>query len=96
MGGVVSGPAGRFSRALETVLTAGIAASAALLLAGLAFDAERTLRAGIVLLILTPVARVVAVAVGFVHARDWAFAVLSLTVLGVLASSAWVGLGGAR
>jgi uncharacterized membrane protein len=92
----VSGAAGGFGRALETVLTAGLALSAALLLAGLAWDAERTLHAGIVLLILTPVARVVAVAVGFLHARDWAFAVLSLAVLGVLASSAWVGVGGSR
>ena len=92
----MSAPAQRLGRALEAVLTAGIAASASLLLAGLALDGERTLRAGIVLLILTPVARVVAVAVGFLFARDWAFAVLSLAVLGVLASSAWVGLGGAR
>ena len=89
-------PAARFGRALEAVLTAGLAASAALLLAGIVSGNEATVRAGIVLLILTPVARVVAVAVGFLWARDWVFALLSLAVLAVLGSSAWVGLAEAR
>lgn len=89
------GPGAGLGRALEAVLTAGLAASAALLLYGLAAGGG-ALRAGLVLLILTPVARVIAVTAGFLYARDWPFAALCLAVLGVLASSAWVGLGAAR
>ena len=92
----MSDPAARLAHALEVVLTVGLLASAALLLAGLALASTSTLRVGTVLLVLTPVARVVAVTVGFLHAREWDFALLSLAVLGVLASSAWVGLGMAR
>lgn len=92
----MSDPAARLNHALEVVLTVGLLVSAALLLAGLTLGSPSTLRAGTVLLILTPVARVVAVTVGFLHAREWDFALLSLAVLGVLASSAWVGLGIAR
>jgi uncharacterized membrane protein len=91
----VTGSAGGLRRSLESILTGGLAVSAMLLLAGLVRGEGSTLHAGIVLLILTPVARVLAVTVGFLHARDWAFAALSLAVLGVLASSAWLGLGGA-
>jgi uncharacterized membrane protein len=89
----MSDPAVRLGRSLEAILTAGLAVSATLLLAGLVLGGGSTLRAGIVLLILTPVARVLAVTVGFLYVRDWAFAALSLAVLAVLASSAWVGLG---
>jgi uncharacterized membrane protein len=92
----VSDPAARLAHALEVVLTVGLIVSGVLLLAGLALPSRSTLRAGTTLLILTPVARVVAVTVGFLHAREWDFALLSLAVLGVLASSAWVGLGMAR
>jgi hypothetical protein len=82
----------RLNQTLEVILTAGLAVSAALMLAGLALGSTATLRGGIVLLILTPVARVLAVTAGFLQAREWAFAALSLAVLAVLASSAWVGL----
>lgn len=92
----MSDPAARLAHALEVVLTVGLVVSGVLLLAGLALPSPATLRAGTTLLILTPVARVVAVTVGFLHAREWDFALLSLAVLGVLASSAWVGLGMAR
>lgn len=88
----MSDSAPRLGRTLEAILTAGLAVSATLLLSGLVLGNGSTLRTGVVLLILTPVARVLAVAVGFLYVRDWAFAALSLAVLGVLASSAWVGL----
>jgi uncharacterized membrane protein len=88
----VSSALSRLNHTLEAILTVGLAVSAALLLAGLAAGSTPTLRLGVVLLILTPVARVLAVTAGFLHAREWAFAALSLAVLAVLASSAWVGL----
>jgi uncharacterized membrane protein len=93
---VVKAPGTPLFRALETVLTVGLLLSAALLLAGLALGSLPTLRAGTMLLILTPVARVLAVTIAFVHAHDWTFALLSLAVLGVLGASAWAGLGAAR
>ena len=86
----------RLSRRLERILTGGLVASGVVLAAGLLLGAERALFAGLVLLILTPVARVLAVAVGFAHARDWVFAALSLAILAVLATGAAVGLGAAR
>jgi uncharacterized membrane protein len=92
----VSDPAARLAHALEAVLIVGLLISATLLAGGVLLGSGSLLRAGTVLLILTPVARVVAVTIGFVHAREWDFALISLAVLGVLASSAWVGLGMAR
>jgi uncharacterized membrane protein len=79
-------------RVVEATLSTGLGLSAALLVAGLTFSSTSLLRAGIVLLILTPVARVTAVTLGLLQARDWAFAFLSLAVLAVIASSAWVAL----
>lgn len=89
----MTGIPSRLDRAIEAILMTGLGTSAALLLAGLVQPSVSTLRAGIVLLILTPVARVVAVTAGLLLARDWTFALLSLAVLAVIASSAWVGLG---
>ena len=86
----------RLSRWLERILAAGLVASACVLAAGLLLGAERALYPGLVLLILTPVARVLAVAFGFAYARDWLFAGLSFAVLAVLAAGAVVGLGAAR
>jgi len=74
-------------RAVETVLTAGLAASALLLLAGLVGGSGSALRAGTVILMFTPVARVAVVATGMLARRDWAFGMVSLWVLGVLATS---------
>jgi uncharacterized membrane protein len=92
----VSGTASRLDRTVEGILTTGLVTSAGLLLAGLALESASTLHAGMVLLLLTPVARVVAVTVALLYQQDWPFALLSLAVLGVLASSAWVGFGLAR
>lgn len=74
-------------RSVEIVLTAGLAASGLLLLFGLARSSEPALRLGTLLLMLTPVTRVVVVTVGMFARRDWAFGLISLWVLGVLATS---------
>ena len=86
-----AGPS-RLERAVEVILSTGLAVSAAALLAGLAVPSVPALRVGVVLLMFTPVARVAVLSAALLYARDWLFAVLSLTVLGVLASSAWLGL----
>ena len=80
----------RLDRAVEVVLTAGLGVSAVLLLAGLLGGRSRLLWWGIILLILTPVSRVVVVTVGLLHRRDWPFAAVSFWILGVLAFSFWV------
>ena len=81
---------------LEAVLAAGVLASAAVLASGLVLGRPGLLLVGLLLLILTPVARVLAVTAGFALARDWAFAALALAVLTVLATGAWIGLGSHR
>jgi uncharacterized membrane protein len=78
------------NRVIEAVLTAGVLASGALMLAGLTLERTPLLRWGIVVLMLTPVARVVVVTLGLSLERDWAFALISLWILGVLASSLYV------
>lgn len=47
-------------------------------------DAAAWMQAGVVLLILTPLARVLTTLVFFVRRRDWVFAGLGLLVLGAL------------
>jgi uncharacterized membrane protein len=78
------------NRVIEAVLTAGVLVSGALMLAGLALERTPLLQWGIVVLMLTPVARVVVVTLGLALERDWAFALISLWILGVLASSMYV------
>jgi uncharacterized membrane protein len=80
----------RLDRVVEIVLTLGLAASGLLLLAGLAAGRGRLLWTGILVLLLTPAARVVVVTAGLVQRRDWLFALVSLWILGVLASSFYV------
>ena len=77
-------------KAVEIVLITGLLASGSLLLVGLARGQVSTLRAGVVLLMLTPLARVVVVTVGLLRRRDWFFALASLWILCVLLSSLWV------
>jgi uncharacterized membrane protein len=48
------------------------------------------MRAGIVLLLFTPVARVLLVTVGLLKQRDLLFGLVSAFVLTVLLSSAWL------
>jgi len=79
------------ARAIEVVLTAGLALSASLLLLGLASGSGALLRLGILLLMLTPVSRVVVLTVGLFHEKDWRFGLLSVVILAVLAASMLVG-----
>lgn len=77
-------------RIVEAALTAGVAVSGLLLVAGLVLGSAAPLWWGVLLLILTPVVRVVVVTVGLILDHDWLFASVSLFVLGVLLSSVYV------
>ena len=86
------GPTG-LERTIEVVLTGGLLASAALLLAGLALDRALLLKWGILILMSTPVARVVVVTAGLLRERDWLFAAVSFWILAVLGSSLYFASG---
>ena len=77
-------------RIVEAALTAGVAMSGLLLVAGLVLGSAAPLWWGVLLLILTPVVRVLVVTVGLILDHDWLFASVSLFVLGVLLSSVYV------
>jgi uncharacterized membrane protein len=77
-------------RLVEAALTLGVVGSGALLLLGLGRGSEGAMRAGIVLLLFTPVARVLLVTVGLLKQRDLLFGLVSAFVLTVLLSSAWL------
>jgi uncharacterized membrane protein len=78
--------------AIEAVLSAGVVLSGTLLLAGLLRGDGGLLRAGVVLLIATPVTRVVVLTAGLIYRRDWLFALVSAAVLTILGGSAAVAL----
>ena len=82
--------AGKLERAIEVALTGGVALSGMLLVAGLALGATTPLWWGVLLLIATPLVRVVVVTVGLMLDHDWLFAAVSLFVLAVLLSSIYV------
>jgi uncharacterized membrane protein len=75
---------------VEGVLTFALLLASALLVIGLLRGEELALRAGILVLLFTPVTRVVLVTAGLLRARDYLFGGLSAFVLAVLASSIWV------
>lgn len=77
-------------RVIEVVLTVGLLCSSALLASGLLSGRHGLLAAGIVLLMLTPVARVVVVTIDLARQRDWLFAATSAWILGVLLFSLYV------
>jgi uncharacterized membrane protein len=77
---------GALERATESVLTGGLVLSGALLLGGLLTGAPAALHAGVIILMLTPVARVLVLTVGLLQERDWLFGAVSFFVLSVLAS----------
>jgi uncharacterized membrane protein len=83
----------RLDVVIEAVLTGGLAISSALLLFGLLLSRPGLLTAGIVLLLLTPVARVVVVTIDLLRRRDWVFAATSAWILGVLLFSLFVAWG---
>lgn len=78
---------------IEAVLTGGLAISSVLLLFGLVLARPGLLTSGIVLLLLTPVARVVIVTIDLLRRRDWVFAATSVWILGVLLFSVLVAWG---
>jgi uncharacterized membrane protein len=71
-------------RSIESVLTTGVVASGAILVLGLALEREGLLRAGVLLLMFTPVARVLVLTVGLFREGDRRFGFVSLTVLAIL------------
>jgi uncharacterized membrane protein len=75
---------------IEKALKVGLALSTLLLLVGLILNAAGPLRWGILLLMLTPVARVAVVTVGLALERDWTFTIVSFVVLAILASGIWM------
>ena len=85
----------RLERIVGTVLRLGVAASSACLTLGLvllfvggAASASLLLHIGIVILLVTPVARVVVSLVQYAGARDWTFVTLTAIVLVELMASA--------
>lgn len=76
----------RIERAIEGALTTGLAASGALFILGLGLGTAPLLKWGLLLLMLTPVARVVILTAGLLLERDLLFGLVSLFVLGVLLS----------
>ncbi len=77
----------RLDRWIEAALSIGVVLSGALLTVGLAWPSQEALELGLVILMLTPVARVVVMALALLAERDWLFAALTLWILGVLSSS---------
>ena len=77
--------------AVEGALTAGLVSSGIALVLGLTMGSSATLRVGSMLLILTPVARVVVVTAGMFLEGDFLFGIVSTFVLTVLGMSAWLG-----
>ncbi len=92
----------RLERWLGKILTAGVLASTGLLAAGLLlqlFGVEPGASAaltsgGLIVLMATPVARVVASVVEYTVERDWLFAMLTTTVLVILLGSLVVSMRG--
>jgi len=71
----------------------GLLTSAGLLVFGLTLDRAVLLKWGILILMSTPVARVVVVTLGLLHEKDWLFAAVSVWILTVLGSSIYLALG---
>jgi uncharacterized membrane protein len=89
----------RLERIVGRVLRIGSLTSTSILAAGLlalvvpSFAPARTIiRVGLFVLLLTPVARVVASVVEYVRDRDWLFASLTFIVLVIVLASMLVGI----
>lgn len=76
----------RIESLIEIVLTVGLLASTAFFVVGLALRSSGLLTWGLLILMLTPVARVVILTLGLFRQRDLVFGFVSLFVLGVLLS----------
>ena len=85
----------RLERWLGKILTAGVLASTGLLAAGLLLQligvepgaSAALTNAGLIVLMATPVARVIVSVVEYTLERDWLFAALTTTVLVILLAS---------
>jgi len=94
------GTSPRMERVVGNVLRGGVVVSSACLAVGLLFSlatgggaaAGLLLNAGIVVLLATPVARVVVSTVEYLNERDWRFAALTGIVLLELIASAMAAL----
>ncbi len=92
----------RLERWLGKVLTAGVLASTGLLAAGLLLQligvepgaSAALTNAGLIVLMATPVARVVVSVIEYSLERDWLFMTLTTTVLIILLGSLVVSLNG--
>ena len=92
--------AGRMERLLGRVLRLGLTVSIGVLMAGLALDlsglapeaADWILRAGLMILMATPIARVAASVLEYAAERDWTFLAVTLSVLLVLFASLFAAL----
>ena len=90
----------RLERILGRLLITGVTAAAICLAAGLLMflarpdgpAAARVLNAGLVVLMATPILRVMVSVVEYVRMRDWFFVATTLAVLGVLAATVLLAL----
>ncbi len=85
-----------FERLLGRTLWVGVVVSTTLLAVGLVLSmtmpglaADRLLDAGLVLLMATPMARVLLSCVEYARERDWFFAIAAFGVVAVLAITVW-------
>lgn len=88
----------RLRRAVGRLLSAGVAASALLLawgvlaaLRGGPGAGDAPLRAGLSILIATPVLRIALLGAGYALGRDWRFAGVCLALLAMIAASVLLG-----
>jgi uncharacterized membrane protein len=88
----------RLEELLGRVLVAGVVSSAAILAAGIVASvadwgaAPLLLRTGLIVLMATPILRVVVSVAEYLRLRDWFFAATALAVLAVLLTSVGVAL----
>lgn len=86
--------------AARLTLIAGVMVSFVLLISGLVlqqmpgFDSRYLLEAGIIILLGTPVARVLILAIGLMRARETSFAFVAFCILLLLSVSVAIGLRG--
>ncbi len=85
-----------FEKALGRTLGIGVTVSTALLAVGLVLalaapgrGAETFLQAGLIVLMATPMARVLLTCAEYIRERDWFFALSALAVLAVLGITVW-------
>ncbi|QCT20390.1 DUF1634 domain-containing protein [Jejubacter calystegiae] len=88
-------------RAIALLLSWGSTLSTLLIAAGIALtlwplaplplSGSDIVRAGILVLILLPVARVVLMLIGFIRQRDGLYALIAALVLMIIAAGAWLG-----